>query len=283
MMRFPKRAAALVCAMLVLLTSLSAQAAPFSVLLIGVDTAGEAGRSDVMMLASVDPEAGDIRLVSFLRDLYVSIPGHGKDRLNAAYFYGGEALLKRTLEENFGVSVDHTLTAHFPTLVSAVDLMGGLEVDITEAEREQLNKILQDYNRQVGLSQNDGLLEEAGTQLLGGRQALSFCRIRKIDSDFQRIGRQQRLLQSAAERLEALEPLPLIRLALTLLSEVETDLELRDLAALAPLLGQEDLEIRGAHVPFDGTYADETISGMMVLTPDLSANRSQLRRFLESE
>ena len=159
MMRFPKRAAALVCAVLVLLTSLSAQAAPFSVLLIGVDTAGEAGRSDVMMLASVDPEAGDIRLVSFLRDLYVSIPGHGKDRLNAAYFYGGEALLKRTLEENFGVSVDHTLTAHFPTLVSAVDLMGGLEVDITEAEREQLNKILQDYNRQVGLSQNDGLLE----------------------------------------------------------------------------------------------------------------------------
>lgn len=283
MMRFPKRAAALVCAMLVLLTSLSAQAAPFSVLLIGVDTAGEAGRSDVMMLASVDPEAGDIRLVSFLRDLYVSIPGHGKDRLNAAYFYGGEALLKRTLEENFGVSVDHTLTAHFPTLVSAVDLMGGLEVDITEAEREQLNKILQDYNRQVGLSQNDGLLEEAGTQLLGGRQALSFCRIRKIDSDFQRTGRQQRLLQSAAERLVALEPLPLIRLALTLLSEVETDLEQRDLAALAPLLGQEDLEIRGAHVPFDGTYADETISGMMVLTPDLSANRSQLRRFLESE
>lgn len=283
MMRFPKRAAALVCAMLVLLTSLSAQAAPFSVLLIGVDTAGEAGRSDVMMLASVDPEAGDIRLVSFLRDLYVSIPGHGKDRLNAAYFYGGEALLKRTLEENFGVSVDHTLTAHFPTLVSAVDLMGGLEVDITEAEREQLNKILQDYNRQVGLSQNDGLLEEADTQLLGGRQALSFCRIRKIDSDFQRTGRQQRLLQSTAERLVALEPLPLIRLVLTLLSEVETDLELRDLAALAPLLGQEDLEIRGAHVPFDGTYADETISGMMVLTPDLSANRSQLRRFLESE
>ena len=64
---------------------------------------------------------------------------------------------------------------------------------------------------------------------------------------------------------------------------METDLELRDLAALAPLPGQEDLEIRGAHVPFDGTYADETISGMMVLTPDLSANRSQLRRFLESE
>lgn len=283
MMRFPMRAAALACAVLVLLTSLSAQAAPFTVLLIGVDTAAEAGRSDVMMLASIDPEAGSIRLVSFLRDLYVTIPGHGKDRLNAAYFYGGEALLKRTLEENFGVSADHTLTAHFPTLVRAVDLMGGLEVDITEAEREQLNKILQDYNRQVGLSQNDGLLEEAGTQLLGGRQALSFCRIRKIDSDFQRTGRQQRLVQSAAERLVTLEPLPLIRLALALLSEVETDLELGDLAALAPLLGGDALDIQGAHVPFDGTYADETIGGMMVLTPDLAANRSQLKRFLEGD
>ena len=62
-----------------------------------------------------------------------------------------------------------------------------------------------------------------------------------------------------------------------------SDLTLADLAALAPLLGCESLDIRGAHVPFDGTYAAETISGMMVLTPDLSANRSQLRRFLESE
>ena len=62
-----------------------------------------------------------------------------------------------------------------------------------------------------------------------------------------------------------------------------TDLTLADLAPLAPLLGCEPLDIQGAHVPFDGAYADETIGGMMVLTPDISSNRSQLKRFLESE
>lgn len=286
MKRLIQRTAALLLAALLLFGTLPARAdgdAPFTVLLIGVDTSGRAGRSDVMMLARIDPDAGTVRLASFLRDLYVTIPGHGPDRLNAAYFYGGEALLLKTLEENFGVSIDHTVTAHFPTLVSAVDLLGGVEADITEAERVQLNRILEDYNRQVGLAADDGLLETAGEHLLNGRQALSYCRIRKIDSDFQRTGRQQQVMESAAERLKEMGLWELLKLAATLLDEVETDLTLADLAALAPLLGCESLDIRGAHVPFDGTYADETISGMMVLTPDLSANRSQLRRFLESE
>lgn len=286
MKRLFQRSAALLCAALLLVASPSVHAAgedPFTVLFIGVDTSGKAGRSDVMMLARIDPDAGTVRLVSFLRDLYVTIPGHGKDRLNAAYFYGGEELLLKTLEENFGVSAGHTVTAHFPTLVQAVDLLGGVEADITESERQQLNKILEDYNRQVGLAADDGLLETAGEHLLNGRQALSYCRIRKIDSDFQRTGRQQRILGSAAEKLMQMKLFDLLKLAVTLLDEVETDLTLADLAALAPLLGCETLDIQGAHVPFDGAYADETIGGMMVLTPDLSANRSQLKRFLEGD
>lgn len=286
MRRLFQRTTALICAVLVLVLSAPAHAAeeaPFTVLLIGVDTSGKAGRSDVMMLARIDPDAGTVRLASFLRDLYVSIPGHGRDRLNAAYFYGGEALLRQTLEENFGVSIDHTVTAHFPTLVTAVDLLGGVEADITEAERKQLNKILEDYNRQVGLAADDGLLETAGEHLLNGRQALSYCRIRKIDSDFQRTGRQQQVVESAADRLKEMGLVDLLKLAVTLLDEVETDLTLADLAALAPLLRCETLDVQGSHVPFDGAYTDETINGMMVLTPDLSANRSQLKRFLKSK
>ena len=90
MKRLFQRSAALLCAALLLVAAPSVHAAgedPFTVLFIGVDTSGKAGRSDVMMLARIDPDAGTVRLVSFLRDLYVSIPGHGKDRLNAAYFY----------------------------------------------------------------------------------------------------------------------------------------------------------------------------------------------------
>ena len=83
--------------------------------------------------------------------------------------------------------------------------------------------------------------------------------------------------------MKAMNLLELLNLAVTLLDEVETDLTLADLAALAPLPGCETLDIQGAHVPFDGAYADETIGGMMVLTPDLPANRSQLKRFLEGD
>ena len=105
MKRLFQRTAALLCAALLLVAAPPVHAAgedPFTMLFIGVDTSGKAGRSDVMMLARIDPDAGTVRLVSFLRDLYVSIPGHGYDRLNAACFYGGETLLLQTLEENFG-------------------------------------------------------------------------------------------------------------------------------------------------------------------------------------
>lgn len=278
-----KRILSVACAILMLLALAPAHAesAPFSVLLIGVDTAGEAGRSDTMMLVSIAPDTGRVRLVSFLRDLYVSIPGHGRDRLNAAYFYGGEALLARTLEKNFGVKINHTATVHFPTLVAAIDLLGGVDVEVSEAELDQLNHILQRYNRQSGLPDGDGLLTEAGVHTLSGKQALSYCRIRKIDSDFQRTQRQQRVLQAAADRLLSQDPLSLLRLALSLLDEVETDLTLGDLAPLLPLLAAPELDIRSAHVPFDGAYADATINGMMVLEPDLAVNRARLKRFLE--
>lgn len=108
---------------------------------------------------------------------------------------------------------EHTVTAHFPTLVQAVDLLGGVEAEITESERQQLNKILEDYNRQVGLAADDSLLETAGEHLLNGRQALSYCRIRKIDSDFQRTGRQQQVVESAANRLKEMGLVDLLKLA----------------------------------------------------------------------
>ena len=236
-----------------------------------------------MMLASIDPQAGRIRLVSFLRDLYVTIPGHGKDRLTRPTFMAARSWLLKTLEENFGVSAEHYrhgALSHAGAGCGPAGRRGGGDHRVRASS---VNKILEDYNRQVGLAADDGLLETAGEHLLNGRQALSYCRIRKIDSDFQRTGRQQRIIESAAEKLTQMKLFDLLKLAVTLLDEVETDLTLADLAALAPLLGCETLDIQGAHVPFDGAYADETIGGMMVLTPDLSSNRSQLKRFLEGD
>lgn len=129
------RAAALLTAALLLFTALPAlasEAETMNILLIGVDTdtADQAGRSDAMLLVRITPETGDVRMVSFLRDLYLPIPGQGSSRLNAAYFFGGEELLKRTLKENFGVSVDRFVTVHFSLMAELIDLAGGVEIEI---------------------------------------------------------------------------------------------------------------------------------------------------------
>lgn len=255
-----------------------------NILLIGVDTVhGEKrGRSDTMMLMQVHADRGEIKLVSFLRDLYVHIPGVGKTRLNAAYYHGGADLLKQTLEENFGVRVDKTAAVHFSTLMELVDEMGGIEVEVTENERKALNAFIEEYNASYGLS--GGWLEEAGRQLLDGKQALCYSRIRKLDSDFQRTSRQQAVITAMLSRMRNLGRWQLMKLALANLPKVDTDLTLLDAAALAPVVTRMQMaDVTSAQVPFEGTFREETISGMMVLVPDLAKNRGKLNAFLAEE
>lgn len=288
MLQTLKRLTALACAAMLLLISAPAararEAESLNVLLIGVDQSapGTRGRSDTMMLARVEPSTGSIRLVSFLRDLYVPIPGLGKTRLNAAYQHGGETLLKEALAQNFDLSVDHTVTVNFSVLSDLVDQVGGVELDIEEKERKALNAMIREYNADYGLS--GGEIMESGTQVLDGRQALCYSRLRKIDSDFQRTSRQQRVLEGLLHQLSSLSKWQLLRLAVQNLSRVETDLTFGDLVSLAPMLtAGNGLSLECTHVPFDGTYQEDTIHGMMVLVPDLSACRSKLRRFLDGE
>ena len=140
------RRTVLVCMALMLLIPVALAEERLNVLLIGVDHAqsGQNGRSDTMMLASIDPAQGSVRLVSFLRDLYVPIPGHGRSRLNAAYFYGGERLLKETLEKQFGVTIDRTVTVRFSVLEELVNQLGGIEIELEEKERVHLNRLLEE-------------------------------------------------------------------------------------------------------------------------------------------
>jgi len=265
-------------ALLVLAGSAAAQESRvMNLLLIGVDSTSpdRAGRSDTMMLVRVDIENNDIRLASFLRDLYVPIPGHGRTRLNAAYFYGGEALLKETLKQNFGVEIDRTVTVHYRVLADLVDQLGGVEIDVTEAERKHLNKLLADYAGTVPD------VEYPGLQRLSGLQALTYSRIRKIDSDFQRTSRQQTVIAAMLKEMSGMGKWPLFKLAVANMSKVQTDFTLGDLYRLAPMMGKlDELTITTAHVPFENTYTDETINGMMILKPNLDKNKALLSAFL---
>lgn len=257
-----------------------------NVLLIGVDgyDPEDGGRSDAMMLLRLDPDKGEARLASFLRDAYVTIPGHGGGRLNAAYFYGGEALLKKTLSQAFGVTVDRTVRVDFALAAELTDALGGVEVEVSPEELPRLNETLAAYNLNVGLEASDGAVAESGLQLLNGRQALSYCRIRKLDSDFKRASRQRRVLEAAIEKLSEASFLSLTRLITASLGKVKTDLTLKDVNSLLPLItGKEKPAFASAQVPFPGTCADAVIDGMEVLEVDFGANKRKLSRFLAGE
>ena len=258
-----------------------AQTSAMNILLIGVDSApnGQRGRSDAMILLQVSPESRSIRLASFLRDLYVPIAGAGKTRLNAAYHYGGAELLKETLEKQFDVRIDRTVTVNFSLLCDLVDQIGGVEVEISAQELSPFNDAVLSYNADYGLS--GGTLSTAGLHRLDGRQALCLSRLRKMDDDFQRTSRQQRVISAMAAQLATMSRWDLMRLALRNLSRVETDVSFSDVVSLLPVLTQfSDLSIDAVHVPFEGAYRDETVSGMMVLVPDLAKCRAKLHEFL---
>ncbi len=254
------------------------------ILLIGTDAykTSQRGRSDTMVLLQVDVARGDIRMVSFLRDLYVKIPGHGKTRLNAAYVYGGEALLLETLQNSFGVTADRTLAVNFSRMVELIDRIGGVTVEVSEKERRQLNSILKFYNTQSGYSRNDQLLETAGVVTLSGKQALCYSRIRKIDSDFQRTGRQRKVLMAVFERVRAMDPLQLAGILTQSYSMVKTDLSLADIAALVPVLMQlEGATFESLTIPVKGGYYSDNIAGSDVLVPDLDENIAEIEAFLQ--
>lgn len=258
----------------------------FDLLLIGVDTldAQQGARSDAMMLVRLDPARGSVRVISFLRDLYVQIPGHGRNRLNASYAFGGAALLRRTLEENFGVTADAHAVVDFSRLAAVIDDVGGVEAEVDDAERVQLNGILRHYNRAINAAEDDGLLDRAGVRTLTGKQALCYSRIRRIDDDFRRTSRQREVLEAAFRKVTALDTLSLAKLALRHLRAVETDLTAVDVIRLIPLaLRMKDASFRAMTVPVSGAYEDRVIAGMQVLVPDGRRTRQAIDDFLTGE
>lgn len=227
-----------------------------NILLIGQDRRPDEGRqrSDAMILCSFNPQTNEASMISFLRDLYVQIPGYEDNRLNAAYVYGGFELLKETLNLNFGITVDGCLESDFEGFEKIIDTVGGIDIELTENEAEIV-----------------GGGAAAGLCHLNGEQALTYARIRKIDSDFQRTARQRKIMTAVLEKTKTHS---LVELAMffgeimPLMSTDMTEDEIMSLAlTLAPLLSE--LETESYAVPSAGTYKDAMIRGMAVKVPDL--------------
>ncbi|WP_312654593.1 LCP family protein [Proteiniclasticum sp.] len=155
-----------------------------NIALFGVDAEiGQRGRSDSIMIVTVDKNSKKIKISSIIRDSYVSIPDRGMDKVNHAYAFGGPELALRTLNSNFHLDIRDFATVNFTTLPKIIDIIGGVSIDITDAEAGQIG------------------LPGAGTYNLSGAQALTYSRIRYIDSDFVRAERQRTVIEAIIKKM----------------------------------------------------------------------------------
>ena len=246
-----------------------------NILLIGTDarSTDEDGRSDSMIILSINSKKNRIVMTSILRDSYVEIPGHGSNRINAAYSYGQEALLIQTIEQNYKIPIDAYAKVDFFSFIDIVDAVGGVEIDVSEDEMKWVNAYLNETNELLGKEFGDGYLTQAGTQTLTGKQALSYARIRYIGTDFQRTERQREILTAVANKAKSMGPTGITKITNTVLPKVTTnipDSELTMMTMKAVMYMGYDIE--QIHLPLDGTWENAKISGMEVLKIDFDAN-----------
>ncbi len=235
-----------------------------NVLLIGQDTTdGSRARSDSMILVTFNKNKNTITMTSFLRDLYVKIPGYGKDRINVSYRLGGMSLLDETLNENFGVHVDGNVEVDFNHFTEIIDLLGGVTIDLTSAEAFYINKFVTDEKATAGVNR------------LSGAQALMYARNRQDSrGDFVRTSRQRTVLNALIEEYKNTSLTNMIGMLDDILPMLTTDLSKKEIVnyiqEFLPMLSGAEIVMQ--RIPADGCYEAAKIDGKSVLVPDIAKN-----------
>ncbi len=256
-----------------------------NILVIGTDSRDietDAGRSDSMILLSINSETKTVHMTSFLRDVYVYINDeYGYNKLNAAFSYGGAELLMDTIESNYSVRIDDYVIVTFAACAALVDAVGGVEITLSDEEANALNDILiSEVNELMGDGRNDDLLESGGTYTLNGKQALSYSRIRYVgNADFERTSRQREVLSIALKKA-CVNPVALCSIFANALSQVSTNIPGLSLYAYtlkAPfiLIGYD---VAQQQIPAEGTFYTDTVNGQSVLMTDFTENHRILLR-----
>ncbi len=255
----------------------------YRLLIVGVDTDDPRirGRSDTMMLAVLDARNKQLKLISFMRDMYVQIPGHGHNRMNAAYVYGGAEALKNTLEKNFHVQADGYIAVNFAMMITLIDAIGGVDIEVEEQELKPLNGILEYYNYQNGKPEAEGRLEQAGMQHLSGLQAMSYSRIRKIDGDYERVGRQQRVMMAIFNRMKNMQPEELMDIMMQQIDFVATDVTIATaVSMMQDVVAMDTIDTRYLRIPVSRSSRNTVLNKAYFIIPNLEKNQKAISEFL---
>ena len=254
-----------------------------NILLLGVDAReGETvSRSDTMMIVSIDKSNGKMKITSFLRDSYVEIPGYGWTKLNAACSQGGVDLVWDTLEYNFKIKIDNYMKVDFIAFEKLIDSLGGVDVPITEKEAKYLNDTWYEWT----LTGNQLTYDFGDSVHLNGEEALMFCRIRKLDSDFERTRRQRETISGIKQEMMHTNPIELLKLSNSVLPHIETDITSSKMISLGigAIFKYLHYDIESLGVPIDGTWHSENKSAGSCLVFDIDDTAETLYNYIYND
>lgn len=231
-----------------------------------------AGRSDTIIIASVNPKNKSIKLISIPRDTYVNIPDRGMDKINHAYAYGKEQLSVKTINKNFGLNISEYITIDFSGLIHIIDSIGGVELNITEAEKDYINS---------GVSKK---VMHSGNVTLNGEQALQHSRNRTLGNDFARASRQRDVLEAIINKLSNKNMSEISRFCDIFLPQVKTNMDVMGyLDDVAVALTQKDSYLKNIYsvqIPSLDYSKGQMINGVYYFTTDLNKAKSEFIEYI---
>lgn len=239
-----------------------------NIALFGIDAPkGQRGRSDAIMVMTVDNMHNTIKLSSIMRDSYVSIDSHGTDKINHAYAFGGPQLAIKTLNQNFKLNIKDFITVNFSTLPEIIDALGGVDMEIKDYEIPHL----------IGLG-----ITKPGNYTLNGKQALAYSRIRKSgNGDYERTDRQRAVLNELFKKITSAGPMKFPSYVSKLLPLTETSLSNMDILKLGKdALSVGNLKFSEKRFPQDGFCQGKMINGIYYLTFNKEETVKQMQDYI---
>ena len=237
-----------------------------TIMIMGVDERDDdVGRSDTLMVATIDPKKNQAALLSIPRDTRVKIKGHGYDKINAAYAYGGQKLTQDTVEKFISVPMDHYIVINVKAFQRIIDAIGGIDIDV-----EKRMYYEDPWDDDGGLVIN----LQPGMQHMDGKTAVTYVRYRDEEGDIGRIGRQQKFMKAVMEKVTSPSIIPQLPSVIKeVLSSVKTDLSFRQLLEFAGSLKESQKNgLKTEMVPGRPLY----IEGISYWIPDITKLRSTI-------
>jgi polyisoprenyl-teichoic acid--peptidoglycan teichoic acid transferase len=253
-----------------------------NIALFGLDqrTVKERGRSDSIMILTIDEQHKKIKLSSIMRDSYVNIDDHGKDKINHAYAFGGPQLAVKTLNENYNLNIKDYISVNFFGLAKIIDFLGGVTIEVKESEVAVING-----NAASTASLNNETVDPikaSGKQVLNGFQAVGYSRERHTgNGDFERTDRQRRVLSAMMKKVQALGPTKYNSVVSEFLPHVLTNMSSMDVIKLGTnVFSSGTKTIEQVRFPLDDYCKGKRIDGIYYLTFDEEATKDQIHKFI---